>query len=295
MTSRSYCFTLNNPSNLVDFSTSEKVRYAVSQLEIGASGTVHLQGYIELHEPIRYTALIKDIPDLKGAHFEKRYGTRDQARNYCMKQDETYLEGPWEYGEWNPNGQGCRNDIYDVKDMIDKGLYYAVPDEHFAIWCQYRNSFDAYAALKSDIVVPKYTIDQFNRSPMDLSKPVLLTGSSGTGKTSYALAHFKKPFLVKDIDDLKRLTGEYDGIVFDDMSFKHWPAESVIHLLDWDTSSSIRCRNFNGRIPAQMRRIFTHNDQDIFACQTSLSQVSAIQRRYVTVDIGSQNLYNVSQ
>lgn len=278
---------------MLDFALFDKVRYAVYQLEAGANGTAHFQGYIELHEPVRFTQITKAMPELKGAHFEKRYGTREQARAYCMKQDETYLEGPWEYGDWNANGQGNRNDIYDVKDMIDKGLYHAVPQEHFALWCQYRNSFDAYHALKSDVVTPKYEISQFNRPAMDLSLPVLLIGDSGIGKTHYAMAHFKKPFLVKDIDDLKRLTGEYDGIVFDDMSFKHWPAESIIHLLDIDTPSSIRCRNFNGRIPAGMKRIFTHNQSDIFLPSfCSEYQSNAIRRRHVVVDIGQTYLYN---
>lgn len=294
---------------MLDFDGCGFIRYAIYQLEMGPSGTLHYQGYIELTDPVRFTAIVKAVPSIKGAHFEKRYGNREQARHYCMKPVEgcickhclaevlvpTKLEGPWEYGEWNANGQGCRNDIYEVKDLIDKGLYHLVPDEHFAVWLHNRSSLDAYATLKSQAVNPNYAIDKFNRPAMDLSKPILLTGASGTGKTSYALAHFKKPFLVRDIDDLKGLTSQFDGIVFDDMSFKHWPAESVIHLLDWDNPSSIRCRNVNAKIPAKMPRIFTHNDSDIFACQSSLSQYSAINRRYTHVDIGSQNLYNVTQ
>lgn len=76
-------------------------RFVVWQREKGAEGTEHLQGYIELHAPIRLSAMVEW---LRGAHFEPRRGTRDQARDYCMKED-SRLAGPWERGDFD-TGKG---------------------------------------------------------------------------------------------------------------------------------------------------------------------------------------------
>lgn len=287
MTARHYCFTVNNPSGLIDFE-NPKVRYAIYSEENGENGTNHFQGYLELNEPVRYTWIKKNIPGLEEAHFEKRHGTRDQARDYCRKIDDpTFIDGPYEYGEWDSGGQGSRNDIPEIlKDIREGKTMKEIAEEHSRAWVQYRNSFDAYAKLCEESDVGQFPIESFRHPPLVLDRPVLLYGPSGIGKTQFALAHFKSPLLVKEIDDLKKLTSKHDGIVFDDMSFKHWPAESVIHLLDIETSSSIHCRNTNARIPKGMKRIFTHNEQDIFYSQNvTQNQLSAIQRRFILVHV----------
>lgn len=118
---RHYCFTLNNPAkNEIDFSLYDCVRYAVWQREIGSKGTPHLQGYLELSAPRKFSTIVNKIPDLKGAHFEARRGTREEAREYCRK-EETNVEGPWEYGEWESGGQGARNDLTAVLERIKSG------------------------------------------------------------------------------------------------------------------------------------------------------------------------------
>nr|WPR18787.1 MAG: hypothetical protein [Skomarfal virus 56] len=109
---RAVCFTLNNPTELIDF--PDFVRYAVYQKE--KVTTAHYQGYIELKDKKSLAALKKWLPT---AHFEPRRGTRDQARDYCMKED-SRLEGPWEHGTWETNS-GARTDIATVKDAIYAG------------------------------------------------------------------------------------------------------------------------------------------------------------------------------
>lgn len=125
MSARSWCFTLNNPSRsgfyddceLLDFELFESVRYAIYQLEIGESGTPHFQGYLELDRAQRLSYVKNIVP---GAHFESRRGTREQARDYCRK-EEGRLDGPWEYGDWNAGGQGTRADIASFKAAVDGG------------------------------------------------------------------------------------------------------------------------------------------------------------------------------
>jgi hypothetical protein len=50
---------------------------------------------------------------------EPRRGSREQARDYCKKED-TRLEGPWEHGEWI-NGPGHRTDIDLIIDCLKEG------------------------------------------------------------------------------------------------------------------------------------------------------------------------------
>lgn len=119
-TSRRWCFTYNNPqSALVDVDVKEwKATYVVFQLEMGESGTLHYQGYIEMPKPVRFT----HFKILEGAHFEKAAGAPMQARAYCMKED-SRIEGPWEFGVWRGDGTraGTRTDLIALRDAIKSG------------------------------------------------------------------------------------------------------------------------------------------------------------------------------
>ena len=129
-----------------------------------------------------------------------------------------------------------------------------------------------------------------------LNRACVLTGPAGCGKTSFAKAHFKHPLVCLHLDDLKSIrAGYHDGVVFDDMSFTHLPATSIIHLLDVENTRSIHCRNTNARLPAGMPRMFTINNiNQLFFDPESESQndsqkynycapeqLAAIERRYV--------------
>lgn len=121
---KSWCFTLNNPELTEDGSGPLKmppnVAACVYQLERGASGTAHLQGYVEFTDRFSMRRVKEWLP---GAHWEPRKSTRQNAIRYCIKED-TRVDGPW----WFPDkesfgsaGQGKRNDIKDVQDAIKEG------------------------------------------------------------------------------------------------------------------------------------------------------------------------------
>lgn len=111
-----WVFTLNDKQNLLD---SEKVidllaphcDYLVFQEEKGADGTKHYQGYAEFKKKLRFSQIL-NFSNRWRPHWEKRKGTRQQARDYAMK-DETRIDGPWESGDkpWNPKAQGKRSDL----------------------------------------------------------------------------------------------------------------------------------------------------------------------------------------
>lgn len=114
----------------------------------------------------------------------------------------------------------------------------------------------------------------------------LVWGKAGAGKTQWALGHFKTPLLVSHMDKLKLFDSEiHDGIVFDDMSFRHLHAEAIIHLLDTANDREIHARYDIASIPAGTKKIFCHNKCDIFMAPCDAEQLAAIMRRYVAHEV----------
>lgn len=85
------------------------------------AGNFHFQGYVEFNKPYKISGLKKI---LYAAHWERRQGTRDQARDYCMKNDETSRDGPWEIGTWTAiaGKQGARSDLLVVCQLLKEGV-----------------------------------------------------------------------------------------------------------------------------------------------------------------------------
>ena len=82
---------------------------------MGANGNYHLQGYIEMPRPVRWS----HFTGLEGAHFEKALGTPQQCYDYATKED-TRVGGPYVYGALAP-GRGARTDILGLRDAVKSG------------------------------------------------------------------------------------------------------------------------------------------------------------------------------
>lgn len=91
------------------------------------------------------------------------------------------------------------------------------------------------------------------------SKSLLLLGASNTGKTSLAVAAFMNPLIVSDLNSLKDLNDEHDGIVFDDVIFRKLEREQKIHLLDLEQRRSFNVKFGTAAIERRVPRIFTSN------------------------------------
>lgn len=113
MTHRRYCFTLNNPE---DDQLPKKLdgRFCIWQKEEApTTGTVHLQGYVELDKPCRISALVKKMQ----AHYTVCTGSQEDNIRYCTK--EPRVDGPWEYGVKAEDGK--RKDLKDAAAMAMSG------------------------------------------------------------------------------------------------------------------------------------------------------------------------------
>lgn len=230
--SRSWCITWNNPpvgfierkGVMVDVEPGELIpenpgiKYAVWQMEVGSTGTSHLQGYIELIKPQRMSWIKK----LLGAnvHCEKRRGTPEEARAYCMKED-TRVAGPFEIGKWEKVGQGRRSDLHEVCQAAMKGLRM---DQAFyelgAGVLRYAKEFNMARMLKA--------------AHEDRQEPRVIVhyGASGTGKTYDAVnSTGRENVFVKELGEWWDGYDLHKTVVIDE--FKGWiPRTTLLRALD---------------------------------------------------------------
>ena len=185
MARRAWCFTLflDNESDpnayesaLSVVGRAEGVRYCVGQLErCGSSARLHIQGYAELHQPMRLSGFKKLFgPDVQ-PHIEPRKGTREQADAYCRKED-SHVAGPWTYGVFGAGGSGTRTDLLAIRAGLDAGHSDSrLWDDHFGFMLRNFRGVAAYRAVQQP---PE-------RKPLDVR---VYWGPSGTGKSHRAYA-----------------------------------------------------------------------------------------------------------
>jgi len=104
----------------------------------------------------------------------------------------------------------------------------------------------------------------FKTIEWDRKKALVFRGTAGIGKTNWAVSQFKSPIIVTDIEDLRNLPVECDGLVFDEMLFD-WPGIkkiTQINVCDMAFERTIRMRHTNAKIPKGMPRIFCCNEHE---------------------------------
>lgn len=211
MSARSWCLTINNPTFEEELFVQEEVecRYIISGDEKGEQGTNHLQIYIEFGKVMRFAAVKKLFPR---AHIEQRRGTREEARNYCMKEG-AYIER----GDWNAGGQGTRTDLDKIRTLaIEEGM----------------RAVTAIGNAQQIKVAEKFLT--YNEEPRDW-KPTVewIYGPTGTGKSK--LAHEK---LTEDCyrkaNGTKWWNGydNHENVIIDDFRDSWWSLTEMLSLLD---------------------------------------------------------------
>jgi len=261
--SKYWCFTINNPTQeetdtLNALVSTSKASYVCWGQESGESGTFHYQGYVEF--VIRRTLnTVKSLVSKRG-HFEARRGTQTEAIEYCMK-DGVFQE----FGTRAVVEPGRRNDLERIAQLLVEGITIREIANQFPTqYIRYHNGILQLARQ----LQPRHFAVRYGPFPWDYPEQItslVIWGNSGIGKSEFAKFLLPKALFISHIDQLTLYDPqEYNGIVFDDMSFAHMPREAQIHLVDWDNDRAIHVRYGTAFIPANTPKIFTANDWRIF-------------------------------
>lgn len=268
MTSRSYCFTVWDADWSTDRVDETKVRYLVCQLErCPTTQKLHFQGYCELFKPARLTGLKKALGANSWRGFS-RLGTREQARDYCMKED-TRVDGPWEIGAW-AGGQGFRTDLEKVIDMVKEGrTRKEVADELPQVYMRYHGGIDKLVSLQQK---PRL------RENLEV---VVYWGVPGSGKSYRAAAEadldcYRWP---ANCSEPRGYNGERHVIIEE---FTGWiPASTMKVVLD---KYPCTLKVPYGSVAWNPEKIWITSNADPVTWYVSKIDVEAIKRRVKTVE-----------
>ncbi len=175
---RKWIFVINNPtfqtkamlSFLADSTVRQAldVRYVIFQEEVGAQGTRHVQGYIQMLKAIRLSAMCSKFGTW---HFEQAKGDLEANQRYCSKSD-TRFEGDSIFGEYGAPAKGAAT--VEFVDMIRGGSSVSeIAMEHTMQYIRHHSGVDKVVNMNQ----PKRTW------PPNV---YILYGPTGTGKSAYA-------------------------------------------------------------------------------------------------------------
>jgi len=216
----------------------------------------HLHACVEFNEVQRRSV---DWLDFKGKHPNKQDPRKWAACQQYCKKDGDYIEND------KNELQGSLEEIVALASSETEWMQYCVDNKitfQYArwYWDRFANNETTINSNTHDGVMceslKSLKFDDTSR------KALVLLGPSGCGKTTWAKINAPKPCLfVSHVDQLKKfIPGYHVSIVFDDVSFCHFPRVAQIHLLDFDNVRAIHCRHSVASIPAGIYRIFTCNE-----------------------------------
>lgn len=225
MSYRNWCFTSYNLEiwdNISDIPDTSPIKYIVFQKEkCPDTDRLHIQGYIEFCKTIRMKS-VKELFKDNTMHLEKRMGTRDQARDYCMK-PESRVEEPKEFGEgWNKS-QGHRSDLEGACKTIieEKPKIKDFALNHPALYVKFHKGFEKLIA--------------FTQPDRDWMPDVyIFYGDTRTGKSAAIHELFKDIHYVSHPDKGSLWYDGYDNnetLVFNEYN-GYVPIEELLEICD---------------------------------------------------------------
>uniref|UniRef100_A0AAU6S515 Replication-associated protein n=1 Tax=Myotis capaccinii feces associated cyclovirus 2 TaxID=3139989 RepID=A0AAU6S515_9CIRC len=175
-TVRRFCFTWNNYTeadyNKAKLFIQDQCKYGIIGKEIApATGTIHLQGFCNLHKPMRFNAIKKCLSNT--IHIEKANGSDLDNQKYCSKAGEIFETG-------EPQSQGKRNDLQTMVDYVNNqpGICNIenIAREHPTVFIKYHRGIKEWLRLHKPIQ-PRF----------EKTEVFYYYGSPGTGKSKSAL------------------------------------------------------------------------------------------------------------
>ena len=230
-----WVFTWNNPAaNEAPQWHPDKMAYMVYQLEKGANGTTHYQGYIRFKGQQRFKA-VKNLIGTNAVHIAKARGTEEQNRNYCTKED-TRQAPPVEQGTFqgSANRKGNRSDLADCTDMLNKGASLKeVALAHPEDFVRYGQGLQRY----QQTVAPKAAKVRINFN-------VWIYGPTRIGKTWSTVHAYNDPYqVVPGRDPWSGYQGE-KVVIFDEFNLEKWEPQAINRYADV-YALKLDCRYFD--------------------------------------------------
>lgn len=215
--SRSWCFTINNPDLLSQgykqfcIDLEGLTKYAVIGIEVGESGTQHIQGYMYLENAKTLTAIKKLNDFFQRAHLEIAKGTPLQASDYCKK-DKNFTE----YGTIPK--QGTRTDLDEIKDLVNQGK-------------GMRDIVDvatSYQSVKMAEVLLKY-----KEKPRAWKPSVIwFYGATGTGKSKKAYELMPDAYTCMSTGKWFEGYDAHEDVIIDDMRKDFMKFHDLLRFID---------------------------------------------------------------
>lgn len=150
------------------------------------------------------------------------------------------------------------------------------------------------ATKKRKFTEPAEGVEVSRFKPLDWNrqKALVLRGPAGIGKTQWALAQFNKPIMIEDLDELRDVPPDCDGLVFDEVQFNLLAKAKKIALTDWEMDRTVRIRHTVARIPRHTPKIFTCNEHEHTFGEDSHESVL---RRIQTMDVDSDMIVRTAE
>ena len=117
---KNWCFTWNNyPRNYASYFPIDGSNYIIYGLEVGDSGTRHLQGYLQMRKQTRFSSIRRLLEGT--AHWEVSRGSAEQASNYCKKDGDFKEFGKLSKTANDRRRSGLSLDCEQIRDKIQSG------------------------------------------------------------------------------------------------------------------------------------------------------------------------------
>lgn len=230
------------------FAADSRHVYTVFQLEkCPTVNRHHWQGYSEFNCQLS-TADFKRIVRELSIHVEPKKGSREQARDYCMKEESRAAgHSPHEVGEWRNVAQGKRTDLDAVKAFIDANPLcsdFDLYDNFFSLCAKHMEFFRKYRAMRQ----PKRT---------EMPEVHIFYGAAGTGKSKLASEMAPEAYRKPAGKWWDGYNGEKD-VIMDDFDPSTMPYLEWLKICD-RYSLTVEVKGGHCRVDQVKRYFFTSN------------------------------------
>jgi len=272
--SKAWVFTLNNyTSDHEALLQRIDCQYIVYGRETGASGTPHLQGYVYFPTKLRTQSVSRRVPN---AYLAPRNGTHEEARNYCIKDNDFFERGepPLTTQQRSEKGGAATAAKWKaIQSFAQRGELDWIADNHPKEYVLYKPRLESlYAPINT---------------PMDGE---LLhewwVGESGTGKSKALWELYPKHFA-------KSINKWWDG-------YRH---EDVVAIEEWSPESSLTAQSlkkwadrypFTGEIKGGVlqrlrpKKIIVLSNYTMEQCFPRKEDLLPLQRRFTVIKFAAE-------